>query len=122
MEGAPTFLEAIARLPASLNVRAYVIGGALYETEGSQVSIAELRETSVRLGLTARVGFTGFVDDPAPAIRALDVVVHASTEPEPFGLVIAEALACGRPLVVSLAGGAAELVTPGVDAIAVPAG
>jgi glycosyltransferase involved in cell wall biosynthesis len=121
-KGHRTFLEAIARLPPSLNVRAYVIGGAMYETEGSQVSIDELRETAARFDLTSRVGFTGFVDDPAPAMRALDVVVHASTEREPFGLVIAEGLACGRPVIVSLAGGAAELVTPGVDAIAVAPG
>ena len=50
-------------------------------------------------------------------MRALDVVVHASTESEPFGLVIAEAMACARALVTSAAGGAAEIVTPGVDAL-----
>jgi glycosyltransferase involved in cell wall biosynthesis len=46
------------------------------------------------------------------------VVVHASTGPEPFGLVIAEAMACGRAVVSSAAGGAAEIITPGVDALA----
>ena len=51
-------------------------------------------------------------------MRALDVVVHASTEPEPFGLVIAEGMACARPVIVSRAGGAAEITTPGVDALA----
>jgi glycosyltransferase involved in cell wall biosynthesis len=50
-------------------------------------------------------------------LRALDVVVHASTSPEPFGLVIAEAMACERPVIVSVAGGAAEIVTLGVDAL-----
>ena len=54
--------------------------------------------------------------------RALDVVVHASTAPEPFGLVIAEAMACGRAVVVSSAGGAAEIVTHGVDAMTHPPG
>ncbi len=121
-KGHHVFLEAISRLPPSLNVRAYVIGDAVYETAMSQVSIAELRDLSARLGLTDRIGFTGFVDDPAPAIRALDVVVHASTEPEPFGLALAEGMACGRPLVMSLGGGAAEVVTPGVDALACPPG
>ena len=55
---------------------------------------------------------------PAAALRALDVVVHASTEPEPFGLVIAEAhgVRPGRSI-VSAAGGAAELVEPDVDAL-----
>ena len=37
--------------------------------------------------------------------------------PEPFGLVIAEAMACGRPVVVSNAGGAAEIITAGADAL-----
>jgi glycosyltransferase involved in cell wall biosynthesis len=49
-------------------------------------------------------------------MRALDIVVHASTEPEPFGLVIAEAMASGRAVVLAAAGGALELATPGVSA------
>ena len=70
-----------------------------------------------RLGVADRVGFTGFVHAPEAIFRALQVVVHASTSPEPFGLVIAEAMACGRPVIVSNAGGAAEMVTPGVDSL-----
>jgi glycosyltransferase involved in cell wall biosynthesis len=116
-KGHHLFLAAIARLPPALNVRAYVIGGPLYETENSEVSIEELRQVPARLGIADRVGFTGFIEDSAPAIRALDVVVHASTEPEPFGLAIAEGMACGRAVVVSREGGAAELVTAGVDAL-----
>jgi len=69
------------------------------------------------LGVQDRVGFTGFLPQPAAAMRALDVIVHASTEPEPFGLVIAQGLACGKPVIVSAAGGAAELVEPDVDAL-----
>jgi glycosyltransferase involved in cell wall biosynthesis len=98
-------------------VRAYVVGGALYETADSQRSTGELRETARRLGLEGRVGFTGYVEDSAAAMRALDVVVHASTEPEPFGLVIVEAMACGRAVIASEAGGAAELFSSGVDAL-----
>ena len=63
-------------------------------------------------------GFTGFVDDAAAAMRSLDVVVHASTEPEPFGLVIVEAMACGKALIASPAGGAGELVVDEVNALA----
>ena len=72
---------------------------------------------AAELGLEKIVGFTGFVDDSAAAIRALDIVVHASTQPEPFGLAIAEGMACGKPVIVSAAGGAIEIVTPGVDAL-----
>jgi glycosyltransferase involved in cell wall biosynthesis len=117
-KGHATFLQAIARLPASAPpVRAYVIGGPIYQTDGSQYSIDELRDLARAADLEDRVGFTGFLVEPEHAMRALDVVVHASTDPEPFGLVIAQAMACGRAVVASDAGGAAELFTRGVDAI-----
>ena len=116
-KGHITFLEAIARVPRHVPIRAYVIGDAVYDTEGSQCSRSELMEVVERLGIRDRVGLTGFIAQPESALRALDIVVHASTSPEPFGLVIAEAMACERPVIVSLAGGAAEIVTVGVDAL-----
>lgn len=121
-KGHETFLRAIALLPAAAPIRGYVIGGPLYETEGSQYTIAELRAIATQMGLDGRVGFTGFVKDVAPAMRALDIVVHASTQPEPFGLVIAEAMACGRAVIASAAGGAAEIIEDGIDALAHPPG
>jgi glycosyltransferase involved in cell wall biosynthesis len=59
------------------------------------------------------VGFVPFQHDVAPVYRSLDVVVHASTLPEPFGLSIVEAMACGRAVVASDAGGVREIVEPG---------
>jgi glycosyltransferase involved in cell wall biosynthesis len=109
-KGHATFLEALSLLPASLPVRGYIVGGPVYETLDSQVSVEELRARVHSLGLAARVGFTGFIADSSAAMRSLDIVVHASTEPEPFGLVIAEAMACGKAVVASRAGGAIELI------------
>lgn len=117
-KGHEVFLRALAALPADLPVRGYVVGGGIYQTRGSETPLEGLKALAAELGISDRVGFTGFVDDPAAAMRALDVVVHASTHPEPFGLVIAEAMACGRAVVVSAAGGAAEIVQPGRDALA----
>jgi glycosyltransferase involved in cell wall biosynthesis len=116
-KGHEVFLRAIAELPRALPLRAYVIGGPQYETGGSEASLAELRRLAETLALKDRLGFTGFISDVPAALHALDIVVHASTEPEPFGLVIAEAMACGKATVVSAAGGAAEVVTDGTDAL-----
>jgi glycosyltransferase involved in cell wall biosynthesis len=121
-KGHAVFLRAIAALPRELPVRAYVVGGGIYRTAGSEVSVDDLRRLAGELGIADRVGFTGFVEDAAAAMRALDVVVHASTQPEPFGLVIVEAMASGRAVVASAAGGAGEIVTPGHDALAVEPG
>lgn len=116
-KGHRTFLRALAGLPAHSPVRGYVIGGALYETAGSQHALEDLRGYAGALGLDSRVGFTGFAADAPAALRALDIVVHASTEPEPFGLVIAEAMACGKAVIASVAGGAAELFIDGAEAL-----
>jgi len=111
------FLKAISLLPSSLKVRAYVIGSAIYKTDGSQYQIDDLSRVAAELGIASRVGFTSFVEQPDAAMRALDIVVHASTRPEPFGLVIAEAMACGRAVIASQAGGVAEIINVGVDAL-----
>jgi glycosyltransferase involved in cell wall biosynthesis len=116
-KGHTAFLDAIARLPPDLHVRAYIIGGAVYQTRFSQITRDELERRAASLALSGRVGFTGFVESPEDALRSLDIVVHASTAPEPFGLVIAEAMACGRAVIASDAGGAHEVFTPGVDAL-----
>ena len=115
-KGHEVFLRAMAAIPREAPVRGYVIGGPLYDTAGSQYAMDELQALANRLGLAGRVGFTGFLP-PADAMRALDVVVHASTRPEPFGLVIAEAMACGRAVITSASGGAAELIEAGTDAL-----
>ena len=116
-KGHEVFLEALAMVQRATQpdnrVRGYIIGGPIYETGGSQFSVRELKDIASRKGLADGLGFTGRIDDVPNAMRALDIVVHASVEPEPFGLVVAEAMACGRPVVVSRAGGAAEIAEAG---------
>jgi glycosyltransferase involved in cell wall biosynthesis len=116
-KGHETFLQALRALNGGTPVRGYIIGDALYDTAGSQYTRADFERRLAALGMSERVGLTGFIDEPARAMRALDVLVHASTQPEPFGLVIAEGMSSGCAVIVSAAGGADELVTDGVDAL-----
>ena len=121
-KGHEVFLEAAAQLAAAADCppsRFYIVGGPIYATRGSQFSEAELKGHAARLGLGNRVVFVGFQSDPVEVYRALDVVVHASTEPEPFGRTVVEAMACGRCVIVSQAGGASELFTHDVDGVGV---
>ena len=121
-KGHAVFLRALASLPASLPIRGYIVGGPLYQTEGSEICPEELRALASELGIAQKVGFAGLVDEPAAAMRALDIVIHASTEPEPFGRVIGEAMACGRAVIASDGAGAVELLTAGVDLLTHPRG
>jgi glycosyltransferase involved in cell wall biosynthesis len=116
-KGHRTFLRAVSLLPGNLPVRAHVIGGPIYQTRGSQHTLEELQQEAKALGVSAKVGFTGFLKDPAPALRALDIVIHASSAPEPFGMVIIEAMACARAVVASRGGGAVEIFEDGVTAL-----
>jgi len=119
-KGQKVFLQAAERLTRtfpSSQLRFYIVGGPIYDTHGSQFSYDELQRLADSLGIAAQVGFIPFQSHVEAVYRALDIVVHGSTQPEPFGLTIAEAMACGRPVVVSEAGGAVELFTSGHDAI-----
>ena len=118
-KGHETFLDALQRVPASRSIRGYIIGGPLYDSSGSQYSKRELEAMIDARNLRSRAGLTGFLES-APAMRSLDVVVHASSEPEPFGLVIAEAMACGRALITTAHGGAAEIIEADRDALVAP--
>ena len=124
-KGHDVFLNAaakVARAALAVPVRFYIVGGPVYRTHGSQTRDVELRERIAALGLTHCVGLVGFQHDPSEVYPALDVVVHASTRPEPFGLTIIEAMASGCAVVASTAGGAAELFRHGQDALGVPPG
>lgn len=120
-KGQDCFIEAISRLPPETLEAAsfYIVGGPIYQTAGSQWTREELQRLAARAGVAERLAFVDFVTDPAAVYRALDVVVHASTQPEPFGLSIAEAMACGRAVIVSAAGGAKELFLPGISGLSV---
>jgi glycosyltransferase involved in cell wall biosynthesis len=124
-KGHDVFLKAIARLksrhPAPA-ARFYVVGGPIYETAASQYDERELRALAAELGVEGRVGFVPFQERIDEVYRSLDVVVHASLRPEPFGRTIAEGMASGKPTIVSHNSGAGELLMNGMDAIQTPAG
>lgn len=64
--------------------------------------------------LDGRCHFIDHCDDMPAAYMLADVVVSASTRPEGFGRVIAEALAMGRPVIATNHGGGNEIISPGV--------
>lgn len=111
-KGVPDFLEALARLPADANVYGVIVG------DGPQA--AELREKAAELGLSGRLHFAGFRSDPHNAINALDVHVLASVWEEPCATVVMEAMALGKPVIGTRAGGTPELIADGETGLVVP--
>jgi glycosyltransferase involved in cell wall biosynthesis len=118
-KGHDLFMQAAAKViqEVTVPVRFYIVGGAIYKTAGSQFTLEDLIDKANQLNLGNHLGFTGFQSDTVSIYRSLDIVVHASTQPEPFGMSIIEAMSCGKPVIVSQAGGAAEIINSGYDAI-----
>jgi glycosyltransferase involved in cell wall biosynthesis len=117
--------DVVIRAAASLcharpQARLFVIGDALFGLEADYA--AALPRLAVELGIHDRVTFTGFREDVPDCLAALDVAIHASTSPEPFGLGLIEAMAAGTALVAADGGAVREIVSPGVDAILTPPG
>jgi glycosyltransferase involved in cell wall biosynthesis len=80
---------------------------------------ASLEAHAARLGVAGMTSFLGFRQDVTPLMAAMDLVVVPSIW-EPFGLVAAEAMAMGKPVVASGVGGLAEVVAHGETGILVP--
>jgi len=74
---------------------------------------AELRKIAEQPGLRGRIVFTGHVSDMAAVYNGLDVVLSASTSPEPLGTMIIEAMTMARPLIAPDHGGAVEMIENG---------
>lgn len=122
-KGHDVFLKAASQVVKQLPdfpIQFLIVGAPIYQTQGSQFTLLELQSEVDRLGLDRHVQFLGFQSEMADIYQSLDIVVHASTQPEPFGLVIAEAMAFGKAVIMANTGGAAELITPNEDAIALP--
>ena len=83
---------------------------------------AELTERVRERGLESRVFIRDDCADMPACYMLADVVVSASTDPEAFGRIAAEAQAMGRPLVASAHGGVPEQVNDGETAFLVAPG
>jgi glycosyltransferase involved in cell wall biosynthesis len=84
-------------------------------TDANDAYGRKLRQEVVELGIEDRVWFTGFIQDPIEAYALIDVLVHSSILPEPFGLVLTEAMAFGIPVIAAVTGGPVEIITEGLD-------
>ena len=112
-KGHRVLLQALTRLK-DRQIRCLIVGG------GREGYRAELEGLVQKLGLQSVVHLVGDCRDMAAAYKIADVVVSASTEPEAFGRVIAEAQAMGKPVIAPNHGAAPEIVLPDVTGWLVP--
>lgn len=103
-KGQHVLIDAVAAIP---ELQAIVVGDATYQ---DSTYFDRLRATVAEKKLADRVKFLGFRKDVQPLMAAVDIVVHTSTEPEPFGRVIVEGMAERRPVIATQGGGVGEII------------
>ena len=121
-KGHEFFLEAMAEVASkNNNIKGLIIGGlAELSYDSSKRYLDRLHVMVKSLGLGEKIVFTGHRNDVPRLIAALDVVVHASSTPEPFGLTVIEGMAAGKPVVATSAGGVLDIIEDGVNGLLVP--
>jgi glycosyltransferase involved in cell wall biosynthesis len=120
-KGQTILIEALARMKRSGHlggVRAVFAG----DSQGRTAYEAELALLITTSDLSGTVTIAGHVTDMPTAYLAADIVVSASTDPEAFGRVAAEAGAMERPVIATDHGGAREIVLPGRSGLLIPPG
>ncbi|MEW7985097.1 MAG: glycosyltransferase [Candidatus Thiodiazotropha endolucinida] len=107
-------VEAIARLKSGgLNAKCLIIG------DGPRR--AAIKEKTTSIGLENDVFIAGFQTDVRSFVAACDCMAIVSHQ-ETFSIAALEAMAMGKPLVMSAIGGAAEQVQDGVNGYFFPVG
>ena len=119
-KGQHIFLEAGAQLiEAGWDLSLIIIGAPLF---GEDAYASELSQFVDKKGISDRVHFLGFCEDVQAEIRKLDILVHASISPEPFGQVVIEGMIESIPVIGTDGGGVSEIIQHGETGILVPMG
>jgi glycosyltransferase involved in cell wall biosynthesis len=103
-KGQRVLIEALPSLP---QVQALIVGSPMF---GQDAELTYLTDLAERLGVAGRLKFLGHRPDVPRLMRAVDLVVHCSTAPEPFGRVIVEALLAGTPVLAADGGASREIL------------
>jgi glycosyltransferase involved in cell wall biosynthesis len=114
-KGQKVLVEALSHLPQVIGI---IVGEALF-TDEDQHYKNEVVTLAEKLGVSDRLRFIGFQADVLPYLEAVDVVVHCSISPEPFGRVIVEAQLAGKPVIATKGGGPSEIIEDRVTGILV---
>lgn len=125
-KGQEVFLEAARRVRERLpQARFLLAGDDIYDTAGHGRRRGELEAQARALGLAEAVTFTGYLGlqaELASAYAGLDVLIHASTRPEPFGRTLIEAMAAGIPVIAARDGGVPEIIPSDAYGVLTPPG
>ena len=109
-KGQDIFVQAAELVIKTLPETLFEVGGDMENiAPGNKVYVESLKQMQQESSSRERIKFRGFIEDVSTYFKAVDMVIVPS-KIEPFGLVAAEAMASGIPVIVSNAGALPEVV------------
>ena len=120
-KGQDVLLRALPHLQTDTPWRCLLIGGTPTSPQGESYH-RQLIDLTKSLGIEERVVFTGYRRNVAALINVVDTLVHTSVAPEPFGRVILEGMALGKPVLATDHGGPREIIDDGRTGFLLPPG
>ncbi len=122
-KGQSTVVEAMQELRHEHpDLRCLLVGDVSSTIKEDQAFLQSLKSKITEDNLAQWVLLTGYRSDVADLMNAMDIVLHASVRPEPFGMVLLEAMALGKPVIATDIGGPREIIEHGVSGFLVPPG
>jgi glycosyltransferase involved in cell wall biosynthesis len=118
-KGIHTLIEAMPQILRRFPDTRCVIVGGKHDLEPDYFDFLKAKISD--LNLEDRTIFAGLQHNIPVWMQAMDTIVHASDN-EPFGIVVVEAMALGKPMVAGASGGPTELITPEVNGLLAPYG
>jgi len=101
------------------NLRCLLIGGSSQDDKEYFDLVRNLVKSE---GLEDNIIFTGQRRDVPSLINILSVLIHTSVLPEPFGRVLLEGMAMGKPIITPNIGAGPEIVADGKTGLVVKSG
>ena len=103
-------------------LRCLVVGGISDTRPGDRAYMRGIEAFVDGHGLGESVLLLGYRDDVADIVNSLDILVHSSTSPEPFGRVILEGMVLEKPVIATGIGGPLDIIEDRVSGILGPPG
>lgn len=110
-KGQEYYIKAFSKVRKWFPLTKALIVGAPSSNYNSRNYYQEIKSLTKELNLTKHVIFTGEREDILQIMTASDVIVHSSSNPEPFGRVIVEGMLSKKPVIATAAGGVFEIIT-----------
>ncbi|PIE46608.1 MAG: hypothetical protein CSA42_07630 [Gammaproteobacteria bacterium] len=103
-------------------IKCLLIGDSSTTKHDDVFYFKEIKEKIKHWKLENSVVLTGHRSDIPDILNALDIFIHASLTPEPYGLVVLEAMAIGKAVIASNQGGPVEMIENGKSGILIEPG